>query len=397
MNGPDGVSRLGPVVSAAAAVLLAVLFFLPWVEVNCAGPRGIGEQAGEPQTVKGALRASGWQLAVGTVTRYEVDPAGQVQPTDDPNLTAEANEAAQSRWWLLLGLLVPLLLGAVGAAGLFGNQNRQAAAKQMIVLSVLGVLVCLLAMATSFEDDFVALQVRREREHRLAEVRRNVRQQHLRKLRREARDELEKKHRRQVLEELRQQKLQAKRRQLEEAGNTPEQIAEAMAGLGKQIMAELKKGQDKNPEVREAMKARKDEIDAAMADKAAEIQAKLEDERPKIDREVRGRRQRIEEQLEQYAELVREQMEMSAGAGPQYVTHTKPALWISLGVYLVVLGTGLTVAISSRPSGAAGDTGETAEGAAAEAPQAGEGVAAEGPAAGQQAGKDETGPPAKPE
>jgi len=86
------------------AVVLLVLFFLPWVELSC--------RASKDSQILLAKR-SGWQIAVGSATLYDAESK---QPSTDFEKIRIARTSPRPRPWVFLGLLVPVTLLILGVA-----------------------------------------------------------------------------------------------------------------------------------------------------------------------------------------------------------------------------------------------------------------------------------------
>ncbi len=160
MGGP----KLTSLVLSPLGIILAILFFLPWVNLECTGPKDLMHEDEGTET-KTVGHATGWQLATGDLTPYDKDTG---KPYEDQQkrekAEKEADETIQSRPWFFLGLLVPILLLVVGVGGLTGLCRCRAVGLAGVVLAALGVLVVLLVLAVDYEDDFMDFQLQKQRE-----------------------------------------------------------------------------------------------------------------------------------------------------------------------------------------------------------------------------------------
>lgn len=150
--------RSGLIVSIPVSVLLAVLFFMPWVTLSC-DPQGLvdmgdlppgaelpplPEDLTEPTEI---ARASGLELAQGQAT--PTAPVGKKGPAlSDDN-------ALPSRLWVWAGLALPALLVAVAALGLAGKMPAVGAGKPLFLLAFAGVIMTYAVSRISYVDDIV--------------------------------------------------------------------------------------------------------------------------------------------------------------------------------------------------------------------------------------------------
>jgi hypothetical protein len=121
-------SRVGSLVSLPLALLLLIFFFLPWVNVTCAGQK-IGH-------------ASGLQLTLGQWSTDMPSPEG-----------GKEDSGPRARPWFIICLLVCLALLAVGAMGGAGRMGAAPAGKALIALGILGVIMMVVAANVDFSDD----------------------------------------------------------------------------------------------------------------------------------------------------------------------------------------------------------------------------------------------------
>lgn len=136
--------RAGSGLSVLLTVVLAVLFFVPWVKVKCSGPMG-------KRTV---AKATGWQLATGDVTRIERAPmglGGQTQPPTPSQDPAAAD--INARPWFYLGLLIPLAGAILSLLSVGGRLALASAGKALIVVGILGVVIAILAANVDYSDE----------------------------------------------------------------------------------------------------------------------------------------------------------------------------------------------------------------------------------------------------
>lgn len=163
MSASTDSSKKCPLISLPLGVVLLVLFFLPWLELTCVGPKGFGP--GNEGTIEKKIgQASGWQLAVGTMTASDEDEDGNSNVTTDPNKLQETIESITARPLFYLGLIAPIVLLALGAMTMMGSISGALASRGMIVVGIVGVLVFILAMMVDYTDDFIEAERTKTRE-----------------------------------------------------------------------------------------------------------------------------------------------------------------------------------------------------------------------------------------
>jgi len=148
----SAMSRIGSALSVPLGVVLVVFFFLPWLDLTCAGPARLSLRGEGDSEVKESKmgHASGMQLAAGRLTPYDDD-----KPVEDEKKIDEANETIQARPWFWVGLIVPLLLIALGVLGVMGKFGGPIGGGATVLLGVLGLIVVFTAMAVDYTDDFM--------------------------------------------------------------------------------------------------------------------------------------------------------------------------------------------------------------------------------------------------
>lgn len=147
-------SKKCPLISLPLGVVLLVLFFLPWLNLTCVGPKGFGP--GAQGTIEKKLgHASGWQLAVGTMTAFDEDEEGNPKEMTDPNKLEKMDKTIAARPLFYLGLIAPIALLALGVLAMIGSVSGTLASRGMIVVGIVGVLVFILAMMVDYTDDFI--------------------------------------------------------------------------------------------------------------------------------------------------------------------------------------------------------------------------------------------------
>ena len=143
---------LGTLISLPTAIMLGVLFFLPWLELRCDmkdAAKMSGDFPKEMELVgKGITlaHASGWQLTFG-----EIIP--EQGPSDGKD---KLSKVINARPWFILGLAVPVILLIGGGMVFQGNLAFRFWGKAMIVLGVVGVLLCVLGVNVDYADDLIA-------------------------------------------------------------------------------------------------------------------------------------------------------------------------------------------------------------------------------------------------
>ena len=132
MNGQKSRSRLVAGVSIPMAILLLIFFFLPWVNLQCAGMQ-IG-------------KATGWQLAVGKITVDMSDMGGA-------EAKQEQGKDPDARPVFFLGLLVPLAILIVGVCSLKGSIGTSPTGVWLTALGVVGLIVMIMAANVDYADE----------------------------------------------------------------------------------------------------------------------------------------------------------------------------------------------------------------------------------------------------
>jgi len=154
MSASTADSNKCPLISLPLGVVLLVLFFLPWLNLTCVGPKGFGPGA-QGTIEKKVGHASGWQLAVGTMTAFDEDDKGEPKKMTDPDKLKEVDKTILARPLFYLGLIAPIALLALGALAMIGSVGGVLAGRGMIVVGIVGVLVFILAMMVDYTDDFI--------------------------------------------------------------------------------------------------------------------------------------------------------------------------------------------------------------------------------------------------
>jgi len=141
-NAREMLPRAGSGLSALLTVVLAVLFFVPWVKVKCNGPMGKTTVA----------KATGWQLATGEVTKIEqprMNSGGRTQPSSQDPAAADID----ARPWFYFGLLIPLAGVLLSLLSVGGRLALAPAGKALIVVGILGIVVAILAANVDYSDE----------------------------------------------------------------------------------------------------------------------------------------------------------------------------------------------------------------------------------------------------
>lgn len=147
--------QVAGLISLPMSVMLAVLFFMPWLELAC-DPKAVlaspqqtvlppGIQVTEPKTI---AHASGWDLARGKLT-----PADEFKHHADP--ASDQPKAPDDRPWVYACLVLPVLLALCGLMCVAGA-SPVAAGRGMLLLGVAGVILMLVAASVDYVDDMVA-------------------------------------------------------------------------------------------------------------------------------------------------------------------------------------------------------------------------------------------------
>jgi hypothetical protein len=131
---PKLISRIVAGVTSPLALVLLILFFVPWVNLTCNGME--------------LASASGLQLTVGSISP---SPMLEKQMDKEPS----DGEGPDARPWFIMGLLVPLGLLATCALMLTGRFGLAGGGKILIVLGVVGLLVMILAANVEYRDEMM--------------------------------------------------------------------------------------------------------------------------------------------------------------------------------------------------------------------------------------------------
>lgn len=151
-------TRIGSFVTLPMAVLLIILFFLPWLELSCKN---------EAMEIKMG-KASGWQLTRGTMSAIsdpdEALPTGAKIKPEKPTPEQQAkqqekmNETFKARPWFALGLILPVALLLVGVKALSPTAIPASTGLVLLVLALAGVAVVIMATQVSYTDEIMAAQ-----------------------------------------------------------------------------------------------------------------------------------------------------------------------------------------------------------------------------------------------
>ena len=155
MKQQESRPQVGLIISIATAVLVGVLFFMPWLSISfdmkgmvqMANPREgitLGPLPDEPLEV---ARTSGQQLTGGEVTVTE--EAKKIGTT----MSHETH--MPSRTWVYAGLALPALLLLVSAMGLGGKISSVGAGKLLFLLAFTGIVMMYTVSRISYVDDMV--------------------------------------------------------------------------------------------------------------------------------------------------------------------------------------------------------------------------------------------------
>ena len=140
------LSRIGSVVSLPLALILLILFFVPWVNLTCSGQK-IGS-------------ATGLQLAAGKMT--EEKPSGDfgmtLTPPPEETKKEPISTAIKARPWFFLCLVLPVAALLVGLLREIGRMPACAAGGGLILLGVLGLVMMIMAGSVNYSDEIMAKQ-----------------------------------------------------------------------------------------------------------------------------------------------------------------------------------------------------------------------------------------------
>ncbi len=144
--------QFGTLVSLPTAIILLVLFFLPWLELRCDMKNAAKMSGNFPKDMELEGRgvtlahASGWQLTVG-------DIIPELGPSDGKD---KLSKVVSARPWFILGLAVPVILLIGGGAILRGKLAFRPWGKAMVALSVVGLSICVLGINVDYAEDLIA-------------------------------------------------------------------------------------------------------------------------------------------------------------------------------------------------------------------------------------------------
>jgi len=135
MDRRQWLARAGSGISIPTAVIVLILFFVPWLKIRCSGPFG-------PTTI---ATSTGLQLAQGEVTLDEDFRQEQEQSDREP-------KQPDARPWFFLGLVLPVAIAAVGALGLSGKLPACSAGVALVLGGVAGLVVMVLAANVAYDE-----------------------------------------------------------------------------------------------------------------------------------------------------------------------------------------------------------------------------------------------------
>jgi hypothetical protein len=162
--------KLGGLLTTPAAIGLAILFFMPWVKLQCSpaeapddekpSPQQVGQmQAQAPEGLisdDGAInlgQASGYELAMGRLSPPDIkDPEGKVKQKG-PN---EGDIRPRYVFWAGIALPVLLLLGGLNV--ITGKTSPRTWAVLALIFAAAGVGLCYQATQVNYGEDMAAAQ-----------------------------------------------------------------------------------------------------------------------------------------------------------------------------------------------------------------------------------------------
>ncbi len=134
MNTKQTIPRLDAGLSGLLGVVLVVLFFLPWLEVNCTS-------AGRTERV---AQATGLQLSTGELA-IEDDAQDRAEAADD-------REGPDARPWFFLCLLAAAAIAVTGLLGLVGRMAPGFVGASLVVLGLVGAVLMVMAMNVDYPE-----------------------------------------------------------------------------------------------------------------------------------------------------------------------------------------------------------------------------------------------------
>lgn len=126
-------SRVLSGLAGPLGIVLAILFFMPWIEISCQNSR--------------VATQSGWQLTTGHATLSAAVEKDETE-SDDGN--------SDAKYGYVAGLLVPLAVMLVSLLSLRRIVGRRAAGALLVAFGAAGLLVVVLAANVDYTDDILA-------------------------------------------------------------------------------------------------------------------------------------------------------------------------------------------------------------------------------------------------
>lgn len=170
----EGGWKLGGVLSAPAAIGLTILFFMPWVKIQCSPANAPDEQKPTPQQIEqmkaqapkglisddGAInmgQASGYELAMGRISPPDVeDPEGRMKQ-EQPD---EGDIQARPLFWAGIALPVLLLLGGLNVMA--GKTSPRTWAVLALIFTAAGAGLCYQASQVSYAEDMASASKKKQ-------------------------------------------------------------------------------------------------------------------------------------------------------------------------------------------------------------------------------------------
>ncbi len=116
-------------------LLLAILFFVPWLKISCQGME--------------LATATGWQLSTGGASLNE---SAEKKPKADEKVPEEEDRGIDARPWYFLGLILPIAVLLAGLAGLKPKGPGPGIGALLVILGIGGIVVMILASQVDYAE-----------------------------------------------------------------------------------------------------------------------------------------------------------------------------------------------------------------------------------------------------
>jgi hypothetical protein len=141
MPGSRLTSKAGTILSLPICLLLVIFFFLPWLNITCAGNK--------------VASSSGLQISTGKISMapmFAGSPAAPGSPSAGPG----AQKDPQARPWFFLALAIPLAVLVLGALCVVGRVAPRKANHATWVLGLVGFFVLAMALDVDYGSEMTS-------------------------------------------------------------------------------------------------------------------------------------------------------------------------------------------------------------------------------------------------